>query len=203
MKVATDENVIIISGTIGEDVVFDHQLYGEEFFTTTLMVPRLSGTIDYIPITIPSRILTSFPLEGDRVGIIGQVRSYNRHTQDGSRLCVTVFAKEIYPVESGETPENRVVLTGYLCKPVVFRTTPFMREIGDMLIAPNRSFNKSDYLPCIAWGRNAHRASEIPVGSRIRAEGRLQSRRYQKVLSDGTVQDRTAYEISCSSIEML
>lgn len=203
MRVATDENIIHISGTIGEEVIFDHQLYGEEFYTTSLMVPRLSGTIDRIPLTLPSRILSCLPAEGDRVGVMGQIRSYNRHTQDGNRLCVTVFAKDLFEVNAEDTPENRAVLTGYLCKPVIFRTTPFMREIGDMLIASNRSFNKSDYLPCIAWGRNAHRASEIPVGSRVRVEGRLQSRRYQKVLSDGSVQDRTAYEVSCSSIDML
>ena len=133
----------------------------------------------------------------------GQLRTYNRHTEQGTHLCVTVFAKGIEPLGEEEMPQNEVSLSGYLCKPAVFRTTPFLREIGDMLIACNRSFNKSDYLPCIAWGRNALTVSELPVGSRLYIQGRIQSRRYQKQLSDGTVQDRTAHEVSCSSIELL
>jgi len=166
-------------------------------------VPRLSGTMDHVPLTIPGRNLAFMPDEGDRLSVWGQLRTYNRHTEQGTHLCVTVFAKGIEPLGEEEMPQNEVSLSGYLCKPAVFRTTPFLREIGDMLIACNRSFNKSDYLPCIAWGRNARTVSELPVGSRLYIQGRIQSRRYQKQLSDGTVQDRTAHEVSCSSIELL
>lgn len=203
MKVSIDENNAYISGTLSCDPELDHQLYGEEFYRASVLVPRLSGTIDCVPVTIPGRLLFAMPVQGDRVAISGQLRSYNRHGEHGSRLCVTLFARSIQPMSGEAEPENSIVLTGYLCKPAVFRTTPFMREIGDILLACNRSFNKSDYLPCIAWGRNARIASEMPVGSRVRITGRIQSRRYQKMLTDGTAQDRTAHEVSCSSIELI
>ena len=203
MRVSIDENTAYISGTLACEPELDHQLYGEDFYRVSVLVPRLSGTIDCIPITIPGRLMFSMPSEGDRVAVSGQLRSYNRHGEQGSRLCVTLFARSIQPMCEEAAPDNYLTLTGYLCKPAVFRTTPFMREIGDMLIACNRSFNKSDYLPCIAWGRNARIVSEMPVGSRLRIEGRIQSRRYQKILQDGTAQDRTAHEVSCSSIELI
>ena len=113
--------------------------------------------MDHVPLTIPGRNLAFMPDEGDRLSVWGQLRTYNRHTEQGTHLCVTVFAKGIEPLGEEDMPQNEVSLSGYLCKPAVFRTTPFLREIGDMLIACNRSFNKSDYLPCIAWGRNPHR----------------------------------------------
>ncbi len=203
MKVSIDENNAYISGTLAAAPQLDHQLYGEDFYKASILVPRLSGTIDCIPVTIPGRLVFCMPAEGDRVAVSGQLRSYTRHNEQGSRLCVTLFARSIQPMFEEDIPENSLTLTGYLCKPVVFRTTPFMREIGDMLIACNRSFNKSDYLPCIAWGRNARIASEMAVGSRLRIVGRIQSRRYQKQLPDGTMQDRTAHEVSCSSIELI
>ena len=198
MRVSNDENAVFVSGTLGGAPELSHSLYCEE-----LLVPRLSGTMDHVPLTIPGRNLAFMPDEGDRLSVWGQLRTYNRHTEQGTHLCVTVFAKGIEPLGEEDMPQNEVSLSGYLCKPAVFRTTPFLREIGDMLIACNRSFNKSDYLPCIAWGRNARTVSELPVGSRLYIQGRIQSRRYQKQLSDGTVQDRTAHEVSCSSIELL
>ncbi len=204
MKVSTDKNCAFISGMLACEPELDHQLYGEDFYRASVMVPRLSGTIDCVPVTLPGRLLCGYlPAEGERIAISGQLRSYNRHSEQGSRLSVTLFARSIQPMGEGDAPENYLSLTGYLCKPAVFRTTPFMREIGDMLVACNRSFNKSDYLPCIAWGRNARIVSDMAVGSRVRIEGRLQSRRYQKVLADGTVMDRTAHEISCSSVELI
>ena len=202
MRVSNDENAVFVSGTLGGAPELSHSLYGEDFYSAELLVPRLSGTMDHVPLTIPGRNLAFMPDEGDRLSVWGQLRTYNRHTEQGTHLCVTVFAKGIEPLGEEEMPQNEVSLSGYLCKPAVFRTTPFLREIGDMLIACNRSFNKSDYLPCIAWGRNAT-VSELPVGSRLYIQGRIQSRRYQKQLSDGTVQDRTAHEVSCSSIELL
>ena len=202
MRVSNDENAVFVSGTLGGAPELSHSLYGEDFYSAEL-VPRLSGTMDHVPLTIPGRNLAFMPNEGDRLSVWGQLRTYNRHTEQGTHLCVTVFAKGIEPLGEEDMPQNEVSLSGYLCKPAVFRTTPFLREIGDMLIACNRSFNKSDYLPCIAWGRNARTVSELPVGSRLYIQGRIQSRRYQKQLSDGTVQDRTAHEVSCSSIELL
>ncbi len=199
----TDENVALVSGTVSADVEFDHVLYGEEFFTAKLMIPRLSGAVDIIPITLPGRILAALPQKGDRIRVVGQMRSYNKHTEYGNRLMITVFAKTVELMTENEEPENEIILTGYLCKPVVFRTTPFLREISDMLIAINRPYSKSDYLPCIAWGRNARYTSEIPVGSRLNIRGRLQSRQYQKALGDGNSMERTAYEVSCSAIELL
>ncbi len=203
MRVSIDENNAYISGTLACAPELDHQLYGEDFYRASVLVPRLSGTIDCIPVTIPGKLLFTMPTEGDRVAVSGQLRSYNRRSDQGGRLCVTLFARSIQPMFEEAAPENYLVLTGYICKPAVFRTTPFMREIGDVLLACNRSFNKSDYLPCIAWGRNARLVSEMPVGSRVRIEGRIQSRRYQKVLTEGTVLDRTAHEVSCSSIELI
>lgn len=204
MKVSVDKNSAFISGMLACDPELDHQLYDEDFYRASVMVPRLSGTMDCVPVTIPGRLLRDYmPMEGERIAIAGQLRSYNRHSEQGNRLCVTLFARSMQPMDVDSIPENYLILTGYLCKPAVFRTTPFMREIGDMLIACNRSFNKSDYLPCIAWGRNAHIVSEMAVGSRVKIEGRLQSRRYQKVFADGTVIDRTAHEISCSSVELI
>ena len=203
MRVSNDENAVFVSGTLGGAPELSHSLYGEDFYSAELLVPRLSGTMDHVPLTIPGRNLAFMPDEGDRLSVWGQLRTYNRHTEQGTHLCVTVFAKGIEPLGEEDMPQNEVSLSGYLCKPAVFRTTPFLREIGDMLIACNRSFNKSDYLPCIAWGRNARTVSELPVGSRLYIQGRIQSRRYQKQLSDGTVQDRTAHEVSCSSIELL
>ena len=199
MRVSNDENAVFVSGTLGGAPELSHSLYGEDFYSAELLVPRLSGTMDHVPLTIPGRNLAFMPDEGDRLSVWGQLRTYNRHTEQGTHLCVTVFAKGIEPLGEEEMPQNEVSLSGYLCKPAVFRTTPFLREIGDC----NRSFNKSDYLPCIAWGRNARTVSELPVGSRLYIQGRIQSRRYQKQLSDGTVQDRTAHEVSCSSIELL
>ena len=199
----TDENMALVSGIVGADVEFDHVLYGEEFFLAKLMIPRLSGTVDVVPVTLPGRILATIPQRGDRVRVVGQIRSYNKHTEYGNRLMITVFARTLEPMEENEAPQNEMMLTGYLCKPVVFRTTPFLREISDMLIAINRPYSKSDYLPCIAWGRNARYASEIPVGSRLHIHGRLQSRQYQKAMSDGNCEERTAYEVSCSSIELI
>lgn len=202
MRASNDENTVYVSGTLCDDISLDHELYGEEFYTSTLMVPRLSGTIDYVPLTLPGRLMEYLPDCG-RVAVTGQLRSYNRYSPSGRHLAITVFARCVSMMEDEEMPQNLVLLTGCLCKPAVFRTTPFMREIGDMLIASNRSFNKSDYLPCIAWGRNARLVSGMAVGSRLKIEGRIQSRRYQKAFPDGTVQDRTAYEVSCSSIETI
>ena len=199
MRIANENNAAVFCGQVKDDPFFDHALFEESFYGFTLAVPRLSGVIDELPVTFPGR-LPVHPQAGERIAIIGQLRSYKKQTENGNRLLVTVFAKEIDP-SNGE-PENRVELTGFLCKPVVFRTTPFMREISDLLVAVNRPYGKSDYLPCIAWGRNAHFARDIPVGASIRITGRLQSRTYIKTFPNGISFERVAYEVSCSTIEL-
>ncbi len=203
MRVSNDENSVFVSGTLSGAPELSHSLYGEDFYAAELLVPRLSGTMDHVPITVPGKSLQLIPEAGGRIAVWGQLRTYNRHTEQGTHLFVTVFVKDAESMTEDELPRNEVSLTGYLCKPAVFRTTPFSREIGDMLIACNRSFNKSDYLPCIAWGKNAREVSALPVGSRVYIRGRIQSRRYQKQLEDGTAQDRTAHEVSCSAVELI
>lgn len=192
-----DNNQIILRGRVEDDPVFDHVLYGENFYSFKIAVPRLSGVEDLLPVTLPERALIH-PKTGEHVAVYGQLRSYKKAADHGTRLIITVFVKHIE--YSDEEPDNHVELDGFLCKPAVFRTTPFMREITDMLIAVNRHYGKSDYLPCIAWGRNARVAREYMPGDPLHISGRLQSRSYTKVYPDGTADERTAYEVSCSNI---
>lgn len=199
---ANENNSVCVCGIVHEDAEFDHRLYGEAFYSVKLYVARLSGVGDVLPVTIPNRVCPRMPEVGEQIRIYGQLRSYNKRSENGNRLVITLFARAVEAAD-GEPHQNEVELTGFLCKPVMFRTTPFMREISDILLAVNRSYNKSDYLPCIAWGRNAHFAKDIPVGARLHVQGRLQSRIYQKALDDGAITERTAYEVSCSCIETL
>ena len=194
-------NGAYISGVVQSDAQLDHEIYGEAFYSLYLGVERLSGVLDILPVTLPARLCPQLPRAGERLGVYGQLRSYNKRTETGNRLVITVFARDIRPATPEELPVNSIQLCGFICKPVVYRRTPFMREIGDMLVAVNRPYGKSDYLPCIAWGRNAVYARELQVGDRVRIEGRLQSRAYEKCLADGSVMQRTAYEVSCSRVE--
>jgi len=202
MMKANENNSVCVCGVVCEDAEFDHRLYGEAFYSIKLNVLRLSGVADILPVTIPNRVCPRMPEVGEQIRIYGQLRSYNKRTENSNRLVITVFARAAELAEN-EAHQNEVDLSGFLCKPVMFRTTPFMREISDILLAVNRSYNKSDYLPCIAWGRNAHFAKDISVGARLHVLGRLQSRIYQKSLEDGSISERTAYEVSCSCIETL
>ncbi len=200
-----DANRIVLVGSIYSSPEYDHTLFGESFYHTEIKVSRLSGAVDTLPITVSGRLLRSELTCGDRYCIHGQIRSYNQKNEIGSKLIITVFARELELIDAdyaeGLADKNEVELSGHICKPVIYRTTPFSREISDMLIAVNRRYGKSDYLPCIAWGRNARYTSELDVGDRVRISGRLQSRSYQKALPDGGVEQRVAYEISCSAIE--
>ncbi|MBO6060801.1 MAG: single-stranded DNA-binding protein [Clostridia bacterium] len=203
-----NENSIRLLGRISRSPVYDHTVLGEAFFKTEVAARRLSGTEDILPVTVSERLLgdpEEHPLsEGSLIAVSGQLRSYNRTDQAGSHLIITVFAREAgFPEEEPETDENSVLLTGHICKPVVFRTTPFMREIADLLIAVGRRYGKSDYLPAIAWGRNARFAGELVPGDAVRVRGRMQSRAYRKQVGEGVFEDRVAYEVSCSSIEKL
>ena len=200
---AEDANSLYLCGTAATDAVLDHELFDQEFYQLMLSVERLSGVCDILPVTLPGRIIEALPVAGERLHIHGQIRSYNRTSQHGGRLMLTAFARSAYPAGEDDGDFNEVAVSGYLCKQAQVRTTPFLREIADMLLAVNRPYNKSDYLPLIAWGRNAHLASELPVGSHIYVTGRLQSREYQKSLEDGQVIKRTAYEVSVGTLQLI
>lgn len=198
--VQENNNRVFISGEILTDAEFSHEVYGEGFYEMNVKVARLSGQEDILPVTVSERLIAEENLKkGVTVNALGQFRSYNKLVDGKSKLMLTVFVREILSGVIAKNPNN-IVLCGYICKPPVYRTTPFNREIADILIAVNRSYNKSDYIPCIAWGRNARFAKNLDVGERIAIAGRIQSREYQKRLSDDDVKILTAYEVSISKL---
>lgn len=193
-------NKVFISGEIITDAEFSHEVYGEGFYEMNVLVKRLSGQGDVLPITISERLIADSNLKvGATLNAFGQFRSYNKMVDGKSKLMLTVFVREIMQ-SSLMTNPNNIVLVGYICKPPIYRTTPFNREIADLLIAVNRSYNKSDYIPCIAWGRNARFAKNLAVGERIAISGRIQSREYQKRQEDESIKIMTAYEVSISKL---
>ncbi len=200
-----ENNVVTISGKVITDIEFSHEVYGEGFYNFTLEVPRLSESCDRIVVTISERLLVGKKLEvGQYVEIEGQFRSYNSYSNEGNKLILTVFAREITFLEDEKKIKNpnQIYLNGYICKKPVYRTTPFGREITDLLLAVNRPYNKSDYIPCIAWGRNARFSETLQVGDNIKVWGRVQSREYQKKLPSGEVVTKIAYEVSISKMEV-
>ena len=207
-----DNNHLTLVGKITEEKKFSHEIYGEKFYTFDLSVPRLSGNADIIPITISERIFKEEELiVGKNIRITGQFRSYNSYENERNRLILTVFAKDVEFLEnqeeeivaSKELVSNEVVLIGYICKLPIYRQTPFGREIADILLAVNRAYNKSDYIPCITWGRNARFCSKMEVGTEVKVIGRVQSRSYEKKHEDGTIEPKVAYEVSISNLEVL
>lgn len=191
-------NQVRLSGTIASEPVFSHEILGERFFELSLSVPRLSGQEDIIPLTISERIMSENCFEiGNLIGVIGQFRSYNKLVDGRSKLVLRVFVRALCDVD--EQNPNQIEIEGFLCKPPVYRTTPFNREITDLLLAVNRAYNKSDYIPAIAWGRNARFASTFAVGDKLHLIGRIQSRIYQKQLDSGDVEERIAYEVSITN----
>ncbi len=193
-------NQVFISGEIITDAEFSHEVYGEGFYEMNVLVKRLSGQGDILPVTISERLIADRDLGvGVTINALGQFRSYNKLVAGKSKLMLTVFIRELLDQAPAKNP-NSIVLTGYICKPPVYRTTPFNREIADILIAVNRSYNKSDYIPCIAWGRNARFAKNLAVGEKIAVSGRIQSREYQKRVTDDDVRTLTAYEVSISKL---
>jgi len=204
-----ENNQIGIAGKMYSDFTFSHEVYGEGFYRFETEVYRLSEASDILPVTISERIIDMSELSiGTWLYVSGQIRSYNSYVEADRRnkLVLTVFARDIEVLaektdELTDVNPNDVYLNGYICKPPIYRTTPFGREIADILLAVNRSYNKSDYIPCIAWGRNARFAGKLTVGSNIRVWGRMQSRPYQKRYDNGEVQEKTAYEVSISKIE--
>lgn len=202
-----ESNVATVSGVIVNKPVFGHEIYGEGFYYFDIKVNRLSNSYDVIPVTVSERLADFSEYEiGRYIEVDGQFRSYNAMQPDGStKLMLTVFARDIKFFEDKEKLEsdiNVVVLDGFICKRPVYRKTPFNREITDFLLAVNRSYNKSDYIPCISWGRNARFCGKRSVGENVRVTGRLQSRKYEKKFEDGTVMERVAYEVSVSQIEI-
>ena len=217
-----ENNYLTLVGKVTSEKQFSHEIYGERFYSFDLSIPRLSGNADIIPVTVSERLITDEMMEiGTKLLIKGQFRSYNSYENEKNRLILTVFAKDIEKLEDevketdeGETAlanefvrkdtiTNEVVLIGYICKKPIYRQTPFGREIADILLAVNRAYNKSDYIPSIAWGRNARFCQNLEVGSEVKIVGRVQSRNYEKKYEDGTVVKKVAYEVSIGSLEVI
>lgn len=205
MEFATQNNCAQIVGEVTLPPLFSHRHFDEDFFLLTVRVPRLSGVCDFINVIISEKLLYHRALsEGTLVEISGQYRSYNNYSGTGSKLVLSLFARDIRlgdDITHFDNP-NSIVLDGYLCKPPIYRTTPFSREIADLLLAVNRSYGKSDYIPCIVWGRNAKFASTLEVGTHLHISGRIQSREYQKKLEDGSCETKIAFEVSVSKLDV-
>lgn len=208
----SENNHIVLVGKVTSEKKFSHEIYGEKFYIFDLSVPRLSGNADIIPITISERLMVNGELPiNTKLTVEGQFRSYNSYGEGRNRLILTVFAKNIELLEDQESEveakkdflSNEVALVGYICKKPVYRQTPFGREIADLLLAVNRAYNKSDYIPCIAWGRTARFCENMEIGTEVKIIGRVQSRQYEKKHEDGTVENKIAYEVSVGSLEVV
>ena len=199
-------NIAKVAGRVFTQPKSTHMIEGEAFYEFILEVKRLSSVYDYIPVTISERVLQGCPeiMQGDEIGILGEFRSYNKLENEKSKLILNVFARDVYLGDEVELlgESNSVKITGYICKQPVYRTTPFKREICDVLLAVNRRNGKSDYLPCIFWGRNAKFMEAQEIGVKVQIDGRIQSRVYTKKLEDGSSEERTAYEISVSTLKL-
>lgn len=201
-----ENNMVTISGRVGSKMKFSHEVYGEGFYYFMLEVPRLSESFDFIPVTISERLVDKDKLEiGKFIEVEGQFRSYNSYNNESNRLILTVFVREVNFLVEGEKIKNpnQIYINGYICKKPIYRVTPFGREITDLLLAVNRPYNKSDYIPCIAWGRNARYSGSLNVGDNLKVWGRIQSREYQKKLENGEVMSKIAYEVSVSKMEVV
>lgn len=197
-------NQIILSGEIVSNFEFSHEVFGEGFYTAMLASERTSGQKDIVPILVSDRLVdTGEEWAGRFVRVSGQFRSYNKHEDENNRLALSVFTtkfEEFEELSFSDNYRNHISLDGYICKPPIYRETPLGREITDILLAVNRNYGKSDYIPCICWGRNARFAGKIAVGEHVSIWGRIQSREYQKRVSDDEYETRTAYEVSVSKL---
>ena len=201
-----DNNQVTIAGEVMGGFTFSHDVFGEGFYVMEISVGRLSDSNDIIPIMVSERLVdVKRDYTGMHAVISGQFRSYNRHEENRNRLVLSVFAREIEILEepAGEVRPNYIFLDGFVCKPPIYRKTPLGREIADVLLAVNRPYGKSDYIPCICWGRNARFAEGFRVGEHIQIWGRIQSREYQKKLSETEFEKRVAYEVSVSKLECI
>ena len=201
-----ENNQVTLMGTIVSGFTYSHELFGEGFYMTRIKVDRLSESADIIPMMISERLVdVNADYTGEKIIVNGQFRSYNRHEERKNRLVLSVFAREIEFVDeiAENARTNQIFLDGFICKEPIYRKTPLGREIADLLLAVNRPYGKSDYIPCICWGRNARYVSRFNVGERCAVWGRIQSREYTKTLEDGTQEIRTAYEVSISKLEVI
>jgi len=199
-----ENNQVAIMGKIASQFTFSHQVFGEGFYLVDVLVRRLSDSEDCIPIMVSERLVdVKQDYEGEYIQVNGQFRSYNRHEEKKNRLVLSVFAREISFVEEEDEAlkSNQIFLDGYICKPPVYRKTPLGREIADLLVAVNRPYGKSDYIPSICWGRNARYASAFQVGGHVLVWGRIQSREYMKKIGETETEKRIAYEVSVSKLE--
>lgn len=201
-----DTNKVLIEGEVVSKFTLNHEVFGEKFYTVELETARLSGTKDIIPVMISDRLINiSENYMGMVFKVSGQFRSYNKHEGDKNRLALSVFAKEVTVIPNNDEEDlstNEICMDGYICKKPVYRETPLGRKIADLLIAVNRPYGKSDYIPCVCWGRNARFADTLEVGTRLKIQGRIQSREYVKKLSETESQARTAYEVSVGKMEV-
>ena len=202
-----ENNRVCIIGEIVSEFTFSHEVFGEGFYIANVSVNRLSDMVDVIPLMISERLIdVTKDYRGMKIEVAGQFRSYNRHEGTKNKLVLSIFVRELRFLEDDEMPEeqsksNQIFLDGYVCKPPIYRKTPLGREIADILVAVNRPYGKSDYIPCIAWGRNARFASGFEVGEHVQILGRIQSREYIKKLTETETQKRIAYEVSVSKLE--
>ncbi|EGG85394.1 hypothetical protein HMPREF9477_00019 [Lachnospiraceae bacterium 2_1_46FAA] len=199
-----ENNQVTIMGEVVSEFTFSHEVFGEGFYMVEVLVRRLSNSDDRIPLMVSERLIdVTQDYRGEYIMVNGQFRSYNRHEEDRNRLVLSVFAREISFVEEelDGAKTNNILLDGYICKAPVYRKTPLGREIADLLLAVNRPYGKSDYIPCICWGRNARYASSFEVGEHVQVLGRIQSREYVKKLSEVETEKRVAYEVSVSKLE--
>ncbi|MCI8709837.1 MAG: single-stranded DNA-binding protein [Dorea sp.] len=201
-----ENNQVTIMGEIVSEFTFSHEVFGEGFYMVDVSVRRLSNSVDTIPVMISERLIdVNEDYTGEFLMVSGQFRSYNRHDEQKNRLVLSVFAREVSFIEEelDGAKTNSILLDGYICKLPIYRKTPLGREIADLLLAVNRPYGKSDYIPCICWGRNARFASAFEVGEHVQILGRIQSREYVKKLSETETEKRTAYEVSVSKLECM
>lgn len=201
-----ENNQVEIMGKIASQFTFSHQVFGEGFYMVDVLVKRLSDSEDRIPVMISERLVdVNEDYEGEYIHVMGQFRSYNRHEEKKNRLILSVFVREIEFIDELEesSKTNQIYLDGYICKEPVYRKTPLGREIADVLLAVNRPYGKSDYIPCICWGRNARFAGGFSVGDRCEIWGRIQSREYMKKIAEDQLEKRIAYEVSVSKLELI
>ncbi len=201
-----DNNQVSIAGEVISDFTFSHDVFGEGFYVLEVVVSRLSNSYDMIPVMVSERLIdVKQDYKGKFVEVLGQFRSYNRHEESKNKLVLSVFAREVKMVDelSENAKPNHIFLDGFVCKPPIYRKTPLGREIADVLLAVNRPYGKSDYIPCICWGRNARFAESFAVGGHVQIWGRIQSREYQKKMNDEEFEKRVAYEVSVSKLEYL
>ncbi|WP_099188872.1 single-stranded DNA-binding protein [Tepidibacter mesophilus] len=204
INIKEDTNVVNMLGEIAEELKVSHEIFGEKFYTTKIKIKRLSDSQDILPITVSERLIVDLDMDiGKKVEVSGQLRSYNKVIDGKNKLILTIFARELVFVEEENKDPNNIFLDGYVCKNPIYRKTPLGREITDLLLAVNRAYNKSDYIPSIAWGRNAKFCKNLKIGDRVQLWGRIQSRQYEKKVEEGEVDLKVAYEVSVSKMKKL